>query len=137
MNAPTGKSLQLSLLIAGIAAMLFSAVAFSPLTASIQTSVESLVNSVAASELPGEAPPPAIETQALGLRDNRGKARCEECGVIELTREIRTPGKMEKMPTRSYQTVVRLRDGSMLAVNDMNPERWRPGERVILIGGME
>ena len=150
MNALASKSLQLPLLIAGLAAILCSALAFSPLMAFIQVPVESFKRSVAPSERPEV--PSAIEAPAQGLRTTRAKARCAECGVIESTREIetrneetgagapnRTPagGEAEKMPTRIYETVVRLQDGSLHVINDVNPERWRPGERVTLIDGTQ
>lgn len=154
MNTLVSKTLHLPLLIAGIAAILFAAVANSPLMASIQTSVESLKNFAAPSELPGEPASPAIEAPAQEARDTRANARCAECGVIESTREIdarsentgadargRTAagkqGEMDKVPAKIYETVVRLQNGSMLVINDVSPASWRPGERVKLIGGME
>ncbi len=152
MNALASKSLQVPLLIAGLAAILCSAVAYSPLMASIQSPAESFKHGLAPSE-GAEAPPPsAIEAPAKALRTTRSKARCAECGVIESTREIVTHneetdagavgrtsagGQAGKMPTRFYETVVRLQDGSMHVINDANPERWRLGERVTLIGGMQ
>ena len=153
MNTPVHKYLQLPLLIEGIAAILFSAVAFSAVTASIETPVESLQSAGAGSELPGAAPP-AIEAPTQAMRDTRSKARCEECGVIESTRvvEIRSASigadaldgtaagkrtETAKVPARIHQTVVRMRDGSMLVIDDVYPERWRPGERVKLIAGMQ
>jgi hypothetical protein len=154
MNTRISKSLHLPLLIAGIAAILFGAVANSPLMASIQTSVESLKNFAAPGELPGEPLTPVIEASAPEVRDTRDNARCAECGVIESTREIdvrseqtgadarggtaeRNQGEMDKVPAKIYETVVRLQNGSMLVINDVSPASWRPGERVKLIGGIE
>ena len=152
MNALASKSLQLPLLIAGLAAILCSAVAYSPLMASIQAPVESAKPSVAPSERHEVPPPSAIEVPAKALRTTRARARCAECGVIQLTREIDTRnektgagaagrtsagGEAEEMPTRIYETVVRLQDGSIHVINDANPERWRPGERVTLIDGTQ
>ena len=137
MNALASKSLQLLLLIAGLAAVLCGAVAFSPLTASSQASVESSKHTGAPGEWPEAPPPPAIEAQAL--RSTRAKARCAECGVIESTREIETRNETTQAgaPDRIYETVVRLQDGSMHVINDVNPGIWRPGERVKLIAGMQ
>ncbi len=152
MKALASKSLRLPLWIAGLVAILCSAVAFSPLSASIQAPVESFKHGVAPGAWPEVPPPSATEAPAKALRAARGKARCAECGVIQSTREIDTRnektdagaagrtssgGEPERMPTRIYETVVRLQDGSIHVISDANPERWRPGERVTLIGGMQ
>ncbi len=139
MNALASKSLQLPLLIAGLAAVLCGAVAFSPLTASSQAPVESSKHGGAPGEWPEVPPPSAVEAPAQALRTTRAKARCAECGVIESTREIETRNETTEAgaPGRIYEAVVRLQDGSTHVINDVNPGRWRTGERVKLIAGMQ
>ncbi len=139
MNALASKSLQLPLLIAGLAAILCGAIAFSPLTASTQASVESSEHRGAPGAWPAVQPPSAVEAPAQALRTTRAKARCAECGVIESTREIETRNETAQAsaPGRIYETVVRLQDGSMHVINDVNPGIWRPGERVKLIAGVQ
>ena len=139
MNALASKSLQLPLLIAGLAAILSGAVAFPLLTASSQASDEGSEHRGAPGEWPEVPPPTAIEAPAQRLRTTRARARCAECGVIESTREIETRNETTEAgaPGRIYETVVRLQDGSMHVINDVNPGIWRPGERVKLIAGMQ
>ena len=64
-------------------------------------------------------------TPASVAGDTRAKARCAECGVIVLMRQI------EK------QIVVRMADGSRRVIDDADLASWRPGERVIVIGGVQ
>lgn len=139
MNALASKSLQLPLMFAALAAILCGAVAFSLLTASSQASVESPGQRGAPGKWPEAQPPSAIEAQAQAPRTNRVRARCAECGVIESTREIETRSEATGAgaPGRIYEAVVRLQDGSTHVINDVSPGRWRPGERVKLIAGMQ
>jgi hypothetical protein len=44
---------------------------------------------------------------------------------------------MNARPSGSYAITIRLRDGSMRVITDAHPAKWRPGERVTLIAGME
>lgn len=74
---------------------------------------------------------------------------CAECGRIASTRRIEAPdapaevnaagtaGVIEAKLARAYEITIRLKDGSMRVVTDAHPANWRPGERVILIGGGE
>lgn len=144
MNTQATKPLHLPLLVGGIAAILVSSIAIGSLAISAPG-----FNGVYAPDEPAEAaaaPPIA----APGAR----AYRCAECGVIESTREIEAPdektgvnvpariaagnrGETEGKPVRNYEITIRLRDGSMRVITDANPARWRPGERVKLIGGMD
>lgn len=82
----------------------------------------------------------------------RAKARCAECGEIVSMREIEkydedsSPGaagaavagnrdETRANSTRSYEITVRMADGSSRVINDANPARWRPGQRLIVIDG--
>jgi len=83
----------------------------------------------------------------------RRKKRCDECGLIESIRE--TEGHADTIPlaaagrpaaenqnrtpvrSASRKITVRLEDGSSRVIIDANPGRWRRGERVIIIGGLD
>jgi hypothetical protein len=77
----------------------------------------------ATSATPVAAIPGTNPTPVTG--DTRAKARCAECGVIVLMREI------------ERQIIVRMADGSRRVIDDADPASWRPGERVIVIGGVQ
>ena len=144
MNTQANKPLHLPLLVGGIAAILVSGIAIG----SLAISAQGFDGTRAPAEAPEGAAAPAIA--APGAR----AYRCAECGVIESTRQIEAPdertgvdasgriaagnrGEIGGTPVRNYEITIRLRDGSMRVVTDANPARWRPGERVKLIGGMD
>jgi hypothetical protein len=64
----------------------------------------------------------------------RARPRCPECGMIVATREIERHG--ERAP-RSYEFVVRMADGSSRVIEDADPGRWRAGEFLIVIDGID
>jgi hypothetical protein len=59
------------------------------------------------------------------VSETRSKARCKVCGIIESTRQV---GGV-------HEVTVRLSDQTTHVFSDSNPANWRPGERIILIGG--
>ena len=142
MNTQANKPLHLPLLFGGIAAILVSSIAIGSLTISAPG-----FNGVSApAEPPERAAAPVVA--APGAR----AYRCAECGVIASIRKIEAPdektgvnasgrsaagGEIEGKPGRIYEINIRLQDGSMRVINDVNPATWRPGERVTLIGGMQ
>jgi outer membrane lipoprotein SlyB len=144
MNTQTNKRLHLPLLGGGIAAILVSGIAIASLAISAQGSsgVFSAAEPLEAAAAPAIAAPDA------------SASRCAECGVIESMRKIEAQaensgvnapgriaagnrGEIEGEPVGNYAITIRLRDGSMRVITDAHPARWRPGERVHLIGGME
>ena len=144
MNTQVNKPLHLPLLIGGIAAILVSGIAIGSLAISAQG-----FNRVLA---PAE-PPEAVAAPAVAAFGARAY-RCAECGVIESTREIDAPdektgvnatgriaagnrGETERKLVRNYEITIRLRDGSMRMIKDPNPARWRQGERVKIIAGVD
>ena len=40
-------------------------------------------------------------------------------------------------PIRNHEITVRLQDGSMGVITDANAARWRRGERIIIIAGVD
>lgn len=59
------------------------------------------------------------------------KARCGECGIVESSRRIESRGQIPV----AYEITVRLSDHSTRIFRQLDPAAWRPGERIILIGG--
>jgi outer membrane lipoprotein SlyB len=141
MTAQANKPLHLPKLVGGIAAILVSGIAIASLTISAQGH-----NGVFTAAEPPEA------TTALATATPSARAYwCPECGVIVSTREIEARdektgvgapgrigagGEIEGTRARNYEITIRLKDGSMSVITDPNPARWRQGERVTLIAGV-
>ncbi len=72
------------------------------------------------------------------------RAKCEECGVVESTRMIERsdeglgekPGRYElTRKSKISEVTVRMSNGASHLFTDKGLANWRPGERVIIIGG--
>jgi hypothetical protein len=61
---------------------------------------------------------------------SRRKGKCSECGIIESARLTEGGGSRAV-----YEITVRLSDRSTRVFSDSDAAKWRPGERIILIGG--
>ena len=133
----------LPLLVGGTAAILAGGIAISLLAISAQ----GFSGAVAPAEAAAAAP-----TGAAGAA--RSSYRCAECGVIESTQWIdvsdedsaaREPGRMTAgkrgeatpMLLRNHKITIRLRDGSMRVITDAKPAKWRHGEPVTVIAGVD
>jgi hypothetical protein len=98
-------------------------------------------------------PVAAMDAETLPAKETaRRKKRCDECGLIESIRETEGHGEAihsaaaggpaaenrSRAPVKSAgrEITVRLEDGSSRVIVDMNPGKWRRGERVIIIGGL-
>ena len=142
MNAHANKPLHLPPWAGGISAILVSGLAMGTLAIAAYgyNGIFSFNDPTAATVAPAIAGP--------GVR----ASRCAECGVIESTREIETPADetdgnasghiaagrgIAGTRVRNSEITIRLQDGSMRVITDANPARWRPGERVIIIAGMD
>ena len=74
-------------------------------------------------------PPVAAEVERrIGRR-----SACDSCGVVESVRRLEPVGDLPA----SYEMNVRLRDGSIRTSNIANTARWRAGDRIMLIGGVQ
>jgi len=62
--------------------------------------------------------------------------KCRECGLIESIRETARQGEAILLGSAAREITVRLDDGSNRVIVDMNPARWRLGERVSVIDGL-
>lgn len=144
MKTQADRPLPLPLLSGGIAVLLVSGIAIASAAVSVQGFDGIFTSTVA---------PAAAATAAITVSGNRAY-KCAECGVIESTRKIEPSdvmsglsapdriaagnrGGIEETSLGSYAIAIRLRDGSMRVITDAHSARWRPGERVTLIAGME
>ncbi len=143
MNTQANKSRYLPMLIVGIAVILFSTAGVAHMMGWGPNLTD---GSSAIDALDQTAPVTASEAGA--------RPRCPECGMIVSVREIErhdqdsgsgaagavtagnrdeTPGKM----TKNYEITVRMAGGSSRVFNLASPARWRTGERLIVIGGLD
>lgn len=119
------------LLAGGIAAILVSGIAIASLAISAQGSG----GGIAPAEPLHAGAAPVFAAPGPNVR----AYRCgDECGVIESTRNIETSDEWTRASAsgRNHEITIRLRDGSMRVVRDANPARWRNGERVTVIAGV-
>jgi hypothetical protein len=141
MNTKVGKFLNLTLLAGAIAAITVSGIAIGSLAISAK--------GANAMRAPGE-PLAAVHASA---QPGAGAHKCGDCGVIESAREIEAPEDKSGVsaPGRlavctrvgngakhvwGHEITIRLRDGSMRVITDAKPARWRRGERVTIIAGL-
>lgn len=130
-NTPGQKIQYLPFLIAGWVALIVSNLAMPG---------EPVVNwFLGSSASAGSVPAPALFPDATAATLGHStatapamKPRCDECGVVDSNRPI---AATDSSPV-SYEITLRMSDGSMRVLNDPNPASLRPGERIILIGGL-
>jgi outer membrane lipoprotein SlyB len=142
MKTQAHESSYLPLLITGIAVVLFSTAGIARMMGWGPNSTDDSGDILALDETA------AVPTTS----EARAKPRCPECGVIVSIREIKrhdensapaggvTAGDRDEMrvkSTRTYEFIVRMADGSRRVINDANPESWRTGERLMVIGGLK
>jgi len=146
MYTRADKSAWLPVLIAGLAVILFSTAGIARMMGwgpdSTVDSDDVLAPDQAASLMMGEA---------------RAQPRCPECGMIlaiESMQKIESSngesdpgatgvvlaGNRDEIRVKSaerHEIIVRMADGSNRVIDDANPARWRPGQRLIVIAGAE
>lgn len=97
-------------------------------------------STVAMAKVPGmssrqdEAPPvPAAAAASPREAGNANKARvvCAICGVVETIRRFEPVGELPA----GYEFTVRMRDGSTRLSSIASADKWRIGDRIMLIGG--
>ena len=121
MHTSIIKSTRLPLLIAAIAAILFSTAAAT--SAPLLQWLRNLPAADASTRAQVDALPETAEPRRL--------IKCAECGVVESTRRVAQEGNLPPL----HEITVRLRDGSIRVSSQVNPAQWRIGERIILIDG--
>lgn len=120
INIRVPKSVHVPLLVAGFAALLFAAVGVT--TAPLSEWLASNRGGAPGADQQKDAEDSTATSPGSG---SRAKERCKHCGIIESTRKV---GAI-------HEVTVRLSDRSTHVFSDSNPASWRPGERIILIGG--
>jgi hypothetical protein len=98
----------------------------------------SWLGGAAAEALDGEAvllqaaaiPAPAPTADAGNARARR--SRCATCGVIQAIRRIEAVGDLPA----AFEFTVRLHDGSTRISSSATQDKWRSGDRIMLIGGI-
>ena len=144
MIIQANKLLQLPLLATGIVAIVASGIAI----AALAIAPRSLNENAATAE-----PMLAATAPASAAAASRGNT-CADCGVIESMRKLETPneraaayapvrsaagnrGEIKAKPVQYYEITIRLRDGTRRVITDADAARWRLGERVTVIAGMQ
>jgi hypothetical protein len=128
MKRAETNSSRTPLLVASVAALLFALLGATtsgpwPDRAAADSPANALA-SASAEDTPGStAQPPARTSQ-------REASRCSYCGIVESTRRVAANGSSPEV----YQVTVRLADRSKHVFSDPDAGKWRPGERIVLIG---
>jgi len=131
MHTPNKKYPPLGILAAGIAAVLVSGVAIGSFTFSSPQR-----DTVPAS---AEGAPAATAPTTAATRSARW---CAGCGVIQSTRKISaadgsSANSRNHASQQGDEITVLLQDGSMRVITDANPAKWKHGERVSFIAGID
>ena len=78
--------------------------------------------------------PPAVElppdAASIEVKPRR-RSRCMSCGVVESIRRLEPVGDLPS----AFEFTVRLRDGSTRISSSITRDKWRSGDRIMLIGG--
>jgi len=151
MSSRSDKLPYLSLLLSGIAAILLSSTGVAHMMGWGPNLADDSDRLLALDILPVAQAQPVAVTAEQAAGNARARGRCAECGMIVSVRQIETHVKgaghgataarasdQGELPAPSighYEITVRLADGSSRVINDANPASWRPGERLIVIGG--
>lgn len=84
---------------------------------------------------PGALSAPVFEVPAdiaSPLAKPRSRARCMACGVVESIRQLEPVGDLPG----AFEFTVRLRDGSVRISSSATRDKWRSGDRIMLMGGV-
>ena len=126
------------MLAAGMVAILVSGVAVGSLAFSAPE------RDALSASAPAETPRTAATPTTAGVRSYR---LCPGCGVIQSTRKIGAPdagvtntaatNSHDRTPPRGDEITVLLQDGSTRVITDANPAKWKYGERISIIAGID
>ena len=89
--------------------------------------VDSLPAQLASEDAAVPPAAPAAEVRS------RSRSSCASCGVVQSVMRLEQAGDRPA----SYELTVRLRDGSIRTSSISNTARWRAGDRIMLIGGVQ
>lgn len=124
------KAAHLPLLAAGACAALLGVLTVSadPMAEWIHTSYRGYAGTEAQQGLAMDTP--SVNESNTSAAPSRRKGKCGECGIVESARLTESGGSRAV-----YEITVRLSDRSTRVFSDSDAAKWRPGERIILIGG--
>jgi len=142
-----------SLLLWGIGMMLLSTAGLAALMAWMPAPTGASRDILTVSSSEHEKPGAAMDEATLPVKGKAPrKLKCRECGLIESIRETARQGEAILLTaadrpaaesrngpaagSAAREITVRLDDGSNRVIVDMNPARWRLGDRVSVIDGL-
>lgn len=130
-NTGIPKAMRVPLIIAGIAAISFSAMGMSNVPLAWFHKSVAGFDRISAQDDPSTA---LAELPLVALRGT-GRARvrmsCDECGVVDSVRRVALIGNAPA----AYEITIRMRDESTRVVTLTGHGNWRPRDRITLIGG--
>ena len=137
MRTQVAQSPHLLMWIASVATTLFCSAGIAAFMAWAPTAIG---NPKDHAMLTGLSPMSDQPAAAKGDKDSAGvlsdtpiRTTCAECGVIESLREIQSRAEQAAESTRSYEFIIRFRDGSTRVFNEATPRIWRLGAEVKVI----
>jgi hypothetical protein len=150
MKTQRNERRHLPLLFIGITVVLFGGAGFARIVGWMPTAGAGFAQVLASDRLLAlRAAPAAAVAHTIAhtkASATRAGARCAECGVIVSTREMdgrdedigsAATGREAGQPSTGSRVItIRMSDGSSRVIHDANSARWRPRERVIVMGGM-
>jgi hypothetical protein len=88
----------------------------------------------ATSHAPAQAPPEIAVTPdvAVPMTSGYARRRCEACGRVQGIRRVEAT---DTAPA-SFEFTVRLYDGTVRMFSSVTAGNWRPGDSIILLGGV-
>jgi hypothetical protein len=133
MNIPAVRARHLQWLLGGVSAILFCGLAVAAL------SIPPLI------PLRAVAPKAPVAAPAVAVPAARG-VRCTECGIVQSTRKLEPENAMidvtagnavatHQSARQVFETIIRMQDGSTRIITDVEPSRWKRGERVVIMAG--
>lgn len=133
MRTQVAQSPHLLMWIASVAATLFCSAGIAAFMAWAPTAIGNPKDHATFTGLSPMSDQPAVAKGAKDsadvLSDTPIRTTCAECGVIESLREIQLRAEQAAESTRSYEFIVRFRDGSTRVFNEATPRIWRFGRR--------
>ena len=140
MRTPFKRPIRKPLWIAGIAVCLLAASGTVAIVGTIPASYASIPDEDApfqraaaqrGSEGARVDDPQANSAITLAAVNRPSRAWCPACGVVESMRQIEPSGEVGRQ-----DLTIRLRDGGTIVLNETTRRSWQPGNRVIVIGGL-
>ena len=129
-NTRIPKPTRVPLVIAGIAAISFSAVGMTNVPLAWFHKSVAGFDRISSQDDPSTAPAELPSLASPGNGKARVKTSCAECGVVDSVRRVALTGNAPAV----YEITIRMRDESTRVVT-LSHGNWRPRDRITLIGG--